>query len=79
MYLVIEIQTNADGTIGTIITQHATQNEAESKYHTVLAAAALSHLPVHAAVLCTNYGSVLMAQHYTYEEPSPEPEPEEAE
>lgn len=79
MYLVIEIQTMADGSVATLTNQYSNQLEAESKYHTVLAAAALSHLPVHAAVLCTNYGSVLMAQHYTYEEPSPEPEPEEAE
>lgn len=78
MYLVLEIQTNADGTIGTIITQHATQNEAESKYHTVLAAAAVSNLPAHAAVLMYHLGNVLSAQHYTHEA-EPEPEPEEAE
>lgn len=67
MWLVIEIQTSSDGTVATITTQHATRNEAESKYHTVLAAAAISEIPAHAAVLMYHLGNVLAAQHYTHE------------
>ena len=74
MYLVIEIQTMANGQVATITTQHATQNEAESKYHTVLAAAAISEIPAHAAVLMYHLGNVIAAQHYTHEQPKPEPE-----
>lgn len=58
-YLILEIQTNADGTVGTIITQKDTLNEAQSTYYSILAAAALSALPVHAAVLMTNEGITL--------------------
>lgn len=58
-YLIIELQTNTDGTVGTIITQKDTLNEAQSTYYSILAAAALSALPVHAAVLMTNEGITL--------------------
>lgn len=58
-YLILELQTNADGTVGTIITQKDTLNEAQSTYYSILAAAALSALPVHAAVLMTNEGITL--------------------
>ena len=79
MYLVIEIQTAANGTVTTLTTQHPTQYEAESKYHTVLASAAISSLPAHAAVLMYHYGNVLMSQHYTHEQPEPEPDEEPGE
>ena len=72
MYLVIEIQTNADGTVGNIVTAHETREEAESKYHTVLAYAALSELPYHAAVLLQNDGLLIERRCYTH---LPEPEP----
>lgn len=58
-YIVVEIQTNSDGTIGTLITQNDNLNEAQSTYYSILAAAALSALPVHAAVLMTNEGITL--------------------
>ena len=58
-YLVIEIQTAQDGTVSNLVSAYDTRNEAESAYHTVLAAAAVSELPCHAAVLMTNEGFVL--------------------
>ena len=66
MYLVIEIQTNDDETVGNIITVHATRAEAESKYHTVLAYAALSELPYHAAVLMQHDGLLIERRCYTH-------------
>ena len=57
-YVVLEIQTNADGTVGTLVNTYDNWNQAEQKYHTVLAAAAVSGLPVHTAVLITNEGQV---------------------
>ena len=66
MYIVIEIQTNADGLVGTIVTQHESWQAAEAKYHTVLAAAAVSSLPVHAAVILTGDGNVVRGEHYTH-------------
>ena len=40
-FLVIEIQTNTDGTVGNLISAYTERNLAEQKYYTVLAAAAL--------------------------------------
>ena len=67
-YVVVEIQTNTDGTIGALVTPKADYYEAESTYHTVLAAAALSALPVHTAVLLDNQGGVLHAQAFVKEQ-----------
>lgn len=50
-YIVIEIQKSAQGAISNIVTSYDTKLEAESHYHTVLAAAALSNLPSHGAVI----------------------------
>ena len=48
-HLIIEIQTNSDGTVGNIVTAYDEEAQAVSKYHTVMAAA-LSDLPCHAVV-----------------------------
>ena len=79
MYIVFEIQTNNDGTIGTLVSSYPEQNQAESAYHAVLSAAAISALPVHSCVLLTEEGFELMHGCYKHEpqpEPTPEPEPE---
>lgn len=66
-YIVIELQTSADGTVGNIVTAHDTQSQAESKWHTVLAAAAISQLPAHACVLMDNEGMPLDYRCYYHE------------
>ena len=70
-YLVVEIQTNADGTVGNLVYAYDELNQAESKYHAVLSAAALSGLPMHAAVLLRSDGAALASKFY---EVLPEPE-----
>lgn len=67
-YLVIELQTNTDGTVGHIATAHDALNEAESKFHQVLAAAAVSSLPIHAAVLLRSDGALLERRDYRHGE-----------
>lgn len=67
MYIIFEIQTNTDGSIGTLVNTAETRNQAESIYHQVLASAALSSLPRHACVLMTNEGFQLMSQCYHHE------------
>ena len=67
-YVVLEIQTLADGQVVCLATPYDSQMQAESSYHSVLAAAALSNLPRHAAVLMTSDGSVQMAQSYEHGE-----------
>ena len=74
-FIVIEIQTNADGTIGNLVTSYDSRNAAESSYHTVLASAAISALPKHAAVLLTNDGTIINSECYEHEGvPTPEGE-----
>lgn len=86
-YYVIEIQKYLSGEFGHIV--HYAYDEdankarlkAESKYHEVLAAAAVSELPQHSATLLTSDGRAVMSQCYRHEvvepEPTPETEPEE--
>lgn len=88
-FYVVEIQQYQDGSYGHIV--HFTYDEnpqqaqlkAESKYHEVLAAAAVSNLPSHAAIMFTAEGFPMMNHCYKHAaqtlQPAPEPaaEPEE--
>lgn len=65
-YIVIEIQTMADGTVANVTTAYDSQNAAESAYHTILAAAAVSELPCHAAIVVSSEGFPLMHQCYKH-------------
>lgn len=65
MYIVVELQTTA-GTTANIVTSYATRQQAESAYHSVLSAAAISQVEVHAAVILTPEGFPLMHQAYLH-------------
>lgn len=65
-YIVVEIQKSAQGTVSTIVTQHADRLAAEGKYHTILAAAAVSSVAQHGAVLLTDAGQEICHQSYTH-------------
>lgn len=68
MYIIIEIQTNDNGTIG-ILTYTATDwRNAQQIYHEKLAYAAMSTLPRYAVSLVDNSGRVLESRYYTTEE-----------
>lgn len=86
-YYIIEIQLNAAGEYGHIV--HYAYDEdattarlkAESKYHEVLAAAAVSELAQHSATLISSDGRAIMNQCYKHavaapaeEESTPEEE-----
>jgi len=75
-YLVIEIQKAADGTIGNFVWAYDNYNAAESKYHSVLAAAATSAVYVHSCSLLNEKGFCMRNESYTH---IPEPEPPEPE
>lgn len=62
-YIVIELQTT-NGTTAALVNTYATRNEAEQKYHTILAAAAVSNVEIHAAVILTPDGMEIMNQAY---------------
>lgn len=83
-FYVMEIQQYADGSYGDI--KHFAYDEdadkaqlkAESKYHEVLAAAAVSNTMSHAAILFSAEGFPLMHQCYKHTVvPEETPEPEE--
>ena len=67
-YLVIEIQTSADGKVATLITAKDSLNEAMSAFYSVLAAAAVSSVPLHAAVLMMNNGAVIKSEMFDHSE-----------
>lgn len=56
MYIVIELQKNAKGEVANVVTSFPTLAEAESKYHSILAAAAVSNLPTHSAIIVSEEG-----------------------
>ncbi len=56
MYIVIEIQTNQDGTVGNFAWSFDNEAQAQQKYHTVLAYAAVSGLPCHTCMILCNDG-----------------------
>lgn len=55
-YLVIEIQTAADGAIAQLVTTHDTKAAAEQKYHQILSFAAVSDLAYHSVVILNGKG-----------------------
>lgn len=64
MYIVLEIQ--ASDTIATTINSYEDRNTAESRYHQILAAAAMSTIPHHSAVLMNEVGDTLKSDSYTH-------------
>lgn len=84
-YYIIEIQKYVNGEFGHIVhyafDADATKArlKAESKYHEVLSAAAVSELPQHSATLLTSDGRAIMNQCYRHEvvETEETTEPEE--
>ncbi|MCR5835958.1 MAG: hypothetical protein K6G88_05605 [Lachnospiraceae bacterium] len=65
-YLVIELQTNEEGQTSNIVTSYNDINQAESKYYTVLAAAAISNVKKHAAVLLDAEGGFIRSDGYEH-------------
>ena len=61
-YLVLEIQ--AGDTISVLVNDFDELSRAENKYHTILAYAAISEIPIHSALLMTEEG--IVNQQYTY-------------
>ena len=67
-YIVIEIQKAADGTISIPpINTYDSLLEAMSRYHTILAAAAVSNVPVHTAVVLNDVGKQIRLDSYDKE------------
>ena len=83
MYIIMEVQTNADGTVATLVSTYNDVNKdaAESKYHLILSAAAVSSLPRHTAFMLKDDGRIIRSECYEHpvEPESVEPEGGEGE
>jgi hypothetical protein len=66
MYIVIELQKNDQGVVSNIVTSYETLAEAESKYYSILAAAAISKVPVHSAIIVSEEGFPVKHQCYKH-------------
>jgi hypothetical protein len=62
--IIIEIQHSNDGTNATLVNSYKDQATAEQKYHTVLAAAAVSNVDVHSAVIMDDTGNRIKGESY---------------
>ena len=65
MYSIIELQTNGDSTAHLYFTA-ASRDEAMSKYHSVLAAAAISSVDYHACVVLNEEGVTIARDAYIH-------------
>ena len=66
MYIVIELQKNVEGTVSNLVTSHNTLAEAESKFYTILASAAVNNVPVHSAIIVSDEGFPVKHQCYKH-------------
>lgn len=67
MFIILEIQKTDDNKISTIVTSHETLQSAENKYHNVLAAAAISNVPLHSCVMLNEDGYQRKVESYNHE------------
>lgn len=67
MYIVVELQTNDSGELGNLVWSFDKKEEAESKYYSVLSAAAMSNVPVHSAVMLDEQGSLINSHVFFHE------------
>lgn len=77
MYIVLEVQKNLDGT-GAIVAPIPVYNtlpEAESCWHSKLAYACISTVPIHTIILLDDDANTIRRETYLHQ-PKPEPEPE---
>ena len=65
-YIVIELQKTADGNVANIVTSHDNLAEAESKYFSILASAAVSTIPTHSAIIVSEEGFPVRNEFYKH-------------
>lgn len=72
MYILLETQSYANGTVGTLVNTYEDRDTAENKYHLILAAAAISEFPRHSAFMLSDEGYIIKSECYTHEVEEPE-------
>ena len=66
VYIVIEMQISKEGAVGNIVTVYNDMNEADSKYHQILAAAAVSNVYRHTATMLNERGDTIKCESYKH-------------
>mgnify|MGYP003305246420 CR=1 FL=1 len=66
MFIVIEIQTDSNNNVGTLVNSYNNQADAESKYHDILSSAAISQLKTHSAIILTEEAFELKHECYKH-------------
>lgn len=61
-FVLLELQVNANGELGILVSDYSVLNQAKSSFHTVMANAELSELPKHGAVLMDEEGNQILAE-----------------
>lgn len=67
-YIVQEMQTTNGVTSLVPPNVYSTRNEADAKFHTILAAAAVSNVEEHSAIMYTQDGGLVRAETYVHGE-----------
>lgn len=65
MFVVLEIQ-KSENSLSVLHFEYTDRGTAENKYHTVLAAAATSSVPIHSAVMLNEYGMIVKNEYYEH-------------
>ena len=66
MYIIQEIQTTNNSSALLPAITKSDLNEAESAFHSICAAAAISNVTVHTAIVYDEHGSVIMSKFYEH-------------
>lgn len=66
MIIIQEIQTNGTQTALTPAATFTDRNQAEARFHTILAAAAVSTVEVHTVIMYDEHGNVLKREFYEH-------------
>ena len=66
MYIVIELQTDANDQTSTITQNYTDRNEAMSRFHQILSFAALSNVRHHSVVILNERGDMERSEHYEH-------------
>ena len=79
MFIVIEIQVNSEGQLAHIVTSYNNLPQAQQQFYTILAAAAVSSVPKHSAVILDQMGVLVARDGFQHPVTTPqiEEEPEE--
>lgn len=66
VYIVIELQIDKDGNVANLVNAYTNVNEAESKYHSVLASAAVSNVYRHSASILDDRGVTIKSESFRH-------------